>query len=100
MKVWKKDTEKTVRTRFQQKLIFQNQGPVQEYVEKSQSTKNIEAVIQKYIFLLEKAVQVNKEIVQLAGKTTEPYNYISNKDFWFHQKETNYKIVKKMKFFT
>ena len=35
----------------------------------------------------------NKKIVQMAGKTTDPYKCISKKNLWFQKKKTNCKTT-------
>ena len=65
-----------------------------EYIENNSRTAKIDNAVHKCKIALEKAVDVNEQIIRLAGKTENPEKIIAQEDLWLKKvTEMNDKIM-------
>ena len=65
-----------------------------EYIENNSGTTKIDNAVYKSKIALEKAVDVNEQLIRLAGKTENPEKIIAQQDLWLKKvTEMNDKVM-------
>ena len=65
-----------------------------EYIENNSRTTKINNAVDKNKIALEKAVEVNEQLIRLAGKTGNPEKIIAQQDLWLKKvTEMNDKVM-------
>ena len=65
--------------------LYKYHALVLEYIENQSRTTKFETVFIICRNLMEHAVEIIKEIIQLAGKAEDLDKYIPKQDFWLHK---------------
>ena len=81
-----------IRKLFETRLNLENEllkrhSLLLEYIENNSRTTKIDHAVYKCKIALEKAVEVNEQLIRLAGKTENPEKIIAQQDLW-HKKVT------------
>ena len=88
-----------IRKLFETRLNLENEllkghSLLLEYIENNSRTTKIDNAVYKYKIALEKAVDVNEQLIRLAGKTENPEKIIAQQDLWLKKvTEMNDKVM-------
>ena len=88
-----------IRKLFETRLILENEllkghSLLLEYIENNSRTTKIDNAVHKCKIALEKIVDVNEQLIRLAGKTENPEKIIAQQDLWLKKvTEMNDKVM-------
>ena len=88
-----------IRKLFETRLNLENEllkghSLLLEYIENNSRTTKIDNAVYKCKIALEKAVDVNEQLIRLAGKTENPQKIIAQQDLWLKKvTEMNDKVM-------
>ena len=88
-----------IRKLFETRLNLENEllkghSLLLEYIENNSRTTKIDNAVYKCKIALEKAVDVNEQLIRLAGKTENPEKIIAQQDLWLKKvNEMNDKVM-------
>ena len=92
-----------IRKLFETRLNLENEllkghSLLLEYIENNSRTTKIDNAVYKCKIALEKAVDVNEQLIRLAGKTENPEKMFAQQDLWFKKvTEMNDKVSMKLR---
>ena len=83
-----------IRKLFETRLNLENEllkghSLILEYIENNSGTAKTDNAVHKCKIALEKAVDVNEQLVKLLGKTETPEVVIAQQDLWLKKKNRN-----------